>query len=127
MTKNLSARLSALMQEDSVPMSDAWGKLLDDLVSIDKLGLNPVGEVVSWGENIPARQGVNRQVDFRWLNLDVLPGTKLYALPPFQAVTESDEKCRHEFVCQWHSHGSAFGYQCRICGELESNTEKCHK
>lgn len=42
---------------------------------------NPVGEVVAWGENIPPRQGINRKVDFRWLDVNVEPGTLLYAAP----------------------------------------------
>lgn len=37
-----------------------------------------VGEVVAW--NGPQRQGVHRTVDFRWIDIDVQPGTKLYAL-----------------------------------------------
>lgn len=36
-----------------------------------------VGEVVAW--NSPQRQGVYRSVDFRWLDLNVQPGTRLYA------------------------------------------------
>ncbi len=36
-----------------------------------------VGEVVAW--NSPQRQGVYRSVDFRWLDLNVPPGTRLYA------------------------------------------------
>lgn len=36
-----------------------------------------VGEVVAW--NSPQRQGVYRSVDFRWLDLNVPPGTRVYA------------------------------------------------
>lgn len=37
-----------------------------------------VGEVVAW--NAPQQQGVYRSVDFRWIDMDVPPGTKLYAM-----------------------------------------------
>lgn len=37
-----------------------------------------VGEVVAW--SAPERQGVYRSVDFRWIDTNVAPGTKLYAL-----------------------------------------------
>lgn len=37
-----------------------------------------VGEVVAW--NAPVQQGVYRNVDFRWIDINVAPGTKLYAL-----------------------------------------------
>ncbi|EEW6789642.1 TPA: hypothetical protein ACS62H_004671 [Klebsiella pneumoniae] len=37
-----------------------------------------VGEVVAW--HSPERQGVYRSVDFRWIDINVAPGTKLYAL-----------------------------------------------
>ncbi|MDU2941518.1 MAG: hypothetical protein E7B59_20405 [Enterobacteriaceae bacterium] len=36
-----------------------------------------VGEVVAW--NSPQRQGVYRSVDFCWLDLNVPPGTRVYA------------------------------------------------
>ncbi|HCZ5289043.1 TPA: hypothetical protein O3J34_004290 [Salmonella enterica subsp. enterica serovar Saintpaul str. CFSAN004154] len=41
--------------------------------------LELVGEVVAW--NAPERQGIYRNVDFRWrIDINVAPGTKLYAL-----------------------------------------------
>ena len=66
-----------------------------------------VGEVVAW--NGPQRQGVHRTVDFRWIDIDVPPGTKLYAMADkgsdsieltkespvewFEALSESPELC----------------------------------
>lgn len=37
-----------------------------------------VGEVVQW--DAPQRQGVYRNVDFRWIDFDVAPGTLVYAV-----------------------------------------------
>ena len=45
----------------------------------------PVGEIVAWaGTN--RDMGITREVDFRFLRFDVLPGTKLYAIEPAPAV-----------------------------------------
>lgn len=111
-----------------------------------------VGEVVSWGENIPPRQGINRKVDFRWLDVNVEPGTKLYAEPQLQPVSNPytlnsphfdtvalevareimcDVNRRHEFLggdCQLLSR-----IQCRIDEAYRAmiaaapQPEKCHK
>ena len=69
------------------PQSNVYRELL----AWRKVSKKPVGEVVAWGEKIPARQGINRRVDFRWLDIDVMPGTKLYATPQLHAVTVPDE------------------------------------
>lgn len=44
-TTELEQRLVALMQADSVPMSDAWGELLDSLASKDSENLSLKGEL----------------------------------------------------------------------------------
>ncbi len=92
---SLSHQLATLLQTDSVPMSDAWGKLYDELKRIDEARAKPIGEVVAWGENIPPRQGDDRSVDFRWLNFDAAPGTKLYAHPPARTEQQLDQIERH--------------------------------
>jgi len=52
-----------------------------------KGGLQPVGEIVAWaGTN--RDMGITREVDFRFLRFDVLPGTKLYAVEPAPATIQ---------------------------------------
>lgn len=94
----LTEQLAVLMQADSVPMSDAWGKLYDELKRIDEARAKPIGEVVAWGENIPPRQGIDRKVDFRWLNFDVKPGTKLYAHPPARTEQQPEQDSKPKTV-----------------------------
>lgn len=49
------------------------------LTSLEKPVFLPVGEIVKWsGTN--RDKGITREVDFRFLRLDVKPGTKLYAI-----------------------------------------------
>ncbi|WP_431296522.1 hypothetical protein [Rahnella sp. PAMC 25559] len=49
----------------------------------------PVGEIVAWaGAN--REKGITREVDFRFLRFDVLPGTKLYAVEPAATAAKSD-------------------------------------
>lgn len=45
----------------------------------------PVGEIVAWA-GTDREKGITREVDFRFLRFDVLPGTKLYALEPEPAA-----------------------------------------
>ena len=45
----------------------------------------PVGEIVAWA-GTDHEKGITREVDFRFLRFDVLPGTKLYALKPAPAI-----------------------------------------
>lgn len=59
------------------PQSNVYRELL----AYRKASKKPVGEIVAWGEKTPPRQGINRKVDFRWLDFNVEPGTKLYAVP----------------------------------------------
>ncbi len=47
----------------------------------------PVGEIVAWA-GVDREKGITREVDFRFLRFDVLPGTKLYAVEP--AAAKSD-------------------------------------
>ena len=62
-------------------------ELIAELARIEAARTKPVGEVAAWGENIPPRQGINRKVDFRWLDVNVEPGTLLYAAPQLQPVS----------------------------------------
>lgn len=58
---------------------------LDALRSSLKGDQVPVGEIVAWaGTN--RDMGITREVDFRFLRFDVLPGTKLYAIEPAPAI-----------------------------------------
>ncbi|MBB6116056.1 hypothetical protein F4826_002980 [Rahnella inusitata] len=45
----------------------------------------PVGEIVAWA-GTDREKGITREVDFRFLRFDVLPGTKLYAVEPEPAA-----------------------------------------
>ena len=45
----------------------------------------PVGEIVAWA-GTDHDKGITREVDFRFLRFDVMPGTKLYALKPAPAI-----------------------------------------
>lgn len=45
----------------------------------------PVGEIVAWA-GTDREKGITREVDFRFLRFDVLPGTKLYAVRPAPAI-----------------------------------------
>ena len=45
----------------------------------------PVGEIVAWA-GTDREKGITREVDFRFLRFDVLPGTKLYAVTPKPAA-----------------------------------------
>ncbi len=45
----------------------------------------PVGEIVAWA-GTDREKGITREVDFRFLRFDVMPGTKLYALKPAPAI-----------------------------------------
>ncbi|WP_336707606.1 MULTISPECIES: hypothetical protein [unclassified Cedecea] len=53
---NLSQRLAALMQDDSVPMSDDWGKLFNDLKQAD----------CDLDELLALREAGKEPVGFRW-------------------------------------------------------------
>ncbi|MFS7249311.1 hypothetical protein AB6869_19880 [Rahnella rivi] len=46
---------------------------------------SPVGEIVAWA-GTDREKGITREVDFRFLRFDVMPGTKLYALKPAPAM-----------------------------------------
>lgn len=72
--------LILIADTDHVQCGDA-SAMARELLEYRKASTQPVGEVVSWGESIPPRQGINRKLDFRWLNVNVEPGTKLYAAP----------------------------------------------
>ena len=54
----------------------------------------PVGEIVAWS-GTDREKGITREVDFRFLRFDVLPGTKLYAGEPAPAA-KSDLLTRAE-------------------------------
>lgn len=54
----------------------------------------PVGEIIAWA-GTDREKGITREVDFRFLRFDVLPGTKLYAIEPAPAA-KSDLLTRAE-------------------------------
>lgn len=55
----------------------------------------PVGEIVTWsGTN--RHMGITREVDFRFLRFDVMPGTKLYAIESESSDKKSDLLTRAE-------------------------------
>lgn|GEM_PF-3307941 len=61
--------------------------LLRDELAALKGDQVPVGEIVAWaGTN--RDMGITREVDFRFLRFDVLPGTKLYAVEPAPATIQ---------------------------------------
>ena len=72
-TEFASAGMKMTMQPDEV--QQLTGQLL---ALLQGEAVQLVGEVVSW--HSPERQGVYRSVDFRWIDIKVAPGTKLYAL-----------------------------------------------
>ena len=45
----------------------------------------PVGEIVAWA-GTDRDKGITREIDFRFLRFDVMPGTKLYAVKPAPAI-----------------------------------------
>ncbi|HDT4319325.1 TPA: hypothetical protein QHN47_004375 [Klebsiella aerogenes] len=72
-TEFASAGLKMTMQPDEIQ------QLTEQLLAmLQGKALQLVGEVVAW--NAPEQQGVYRNVDFRWIDINVAPGTKLYAL-----------------------------------------------
>lgn len=85
---NISKRLSELIAADSIAMSDAWGKLLDDIVALESASSEPVAWMHSNNSlGIPAIT-VSKKIGEHWMSefYDVKP---LYTAPP-QAVTVPD-------------------------------------
>lgn len=74
-----------------------------ELLEYRKASTQPVGEVVAWGESIPPRQGIARKVDFRWLDVNVEPGTLLYAAPQLKQSSNPEQfAITHDMAMAFH-------------------------
>lgn len=72
-------------RSDSVFCAERVKSLLDELAECRRQRESSlVGEIVAWS-GTDREKGITREVDFRFLRFDVLPGTKLYAIEPAPA------------------------------------------
>lgn len=89
--KSIKGKLSGFIDHHDVaePTIEEFLIIVDELISIRELKGEQVlvGEIVAWaGTN--RDMGITREVDFRFLRFDVLPGTKLYAVEPAPATIQ---------------------------------------